>query len=96
VSLDDAPTDTVADDVERAVADVLANAERTVALTPFQRLTLEPYRQNVLRAQEELGRALGLLIAGAGVDLRTHTAKLSDDGAAVTVQPREAPDGAAP
>lgn len=62
-------------------------------LTPAQKAALAPFRQAVAAAQAALSQAFGLLVTGAGVDLATHTAELSDDGAAVTVRPRTGTEG---
>jgi len=62
-------------------------AEQMVPLTDAQRAALEPYRQAAQQAQAALAGAFGLLVVGAGVDLTTSTARLTDDGCGYVVQP---------
>lgn len=56
-----------------------------IPLTAAQRAAMEPYRAAVAQAQAALSHAFGLLVTGAGVDLGTSSARLTDDGAGYVV-----------
>lgn len=63
-------------------------AGEVLVLTDLDRAALAPYQAQRARAEEALGVALGLLLAGKGVDVGRCDACLSADGAAVLIQPR--------
>lgn len=60
-----------------------------IPLTPAQRAALEPYRAAVAQAQAALSSAFGPLVTGAGVDLSSRSARLTDDGAGYVVSARD-------
>lgn len=62
-------------------------------LTDAQRARLALYAEAVRRAQAAFEEAFANILIGRGVDLDTHEARLSPDGAAALIAPRRAPAG---